>query len=302
MRSFELTGAAFDLTHTSIMRSTPLLPPLHALRAFEAAARLGGVSKAASELLITQSAVSHHVRKLEQDLGVTLFTRHARGMDLTAAGERYYETVGRAFALIADGTAALASEANAVVRISVLPSFAAHWLAPRLGRLRKAHPSLTVELDPSLDAADLRSGRHDFAIRYGGGAWNGVDATLLMTERLTPVVKAGATPADLPLLITKKAFDWALWSEAADFDFATARKVQLTDYNVVAQSALQGEGVALGRLRMMGSALEQGVLTAPYDLVLETREAAYWIVTANGRRPSRAASTLIDWLRGEAAG
>jgi len=151
------------------MRSAPLLPPLPALRAFEAVARLHGVSRAASELLITQSAVSHHVRKLEQALGVTLFVRHARGMDLTPAGERYYDTVGRAFALIADGTAALASEANAVVRISVLPSFAAHWLAPRLGRLRKAHPTLTVELDPSLEPANLRAGRHDFAIRYGDG-------------------------------------------------------------------------------------------------------------------------------------
>ncbi|WP_304279470.1 LysR substrate-binding domain-containing protein [Caulobacter segnis] len=283
------------------MRSAPLLPPIPALRAFEAVARLRGVSRAARELLITQSAVSHHVRKLEQDLGVTLFVRHARGMDLTPAGERYYDTVGRAFALIADGTAALASEANAVVRISVLPSFAAHWLAPRLGRLRKAHPTLTVELDPSLDAADLRAGRHDLAIRYGGGVWDGVDATLLMTERLTPVAKTGSTLADLPLLITRKAFDWTLWSAAAGFDFAAARKVQLTDYNVVAQAALQGEGVALGRLRMMGSALEQGVLTAPYDLVLETREAAYWIVIASGRRPSRAASTVIDWLRSEAA-
>ena len=297
---FELGCRAFDLAHTSVLvRAAPHLPPLHALRAFEAVARHGGVSRAGAELLISQSAVSHHIRKLEQALGVTLFVRRARGMSLTPAGARYFDVVGQAFALIAEGTATVRKETDDVVRVSVLPSFAAHWLAPRLSRFRAAHPGVELEMDPTLRPADLRADDLDLAIRYGNGRWPGVETTLLMTERLTPVMRAGADRRDLPLLMTKKAFDWTLWAKASGFDLGASRQVQLTDYNVVLQSALKGEGVALGRLRLMADHVASGALVAPFECVVESTDAAYWLVRPPGRR-SPAVAAFADWLSAEA--
>ena len=284
------------------MRAASLLPPLHALRAFEAVARYGGVSRAGEELLISQSAVSHHIRKLEQELGTTLFVRRARGMTLTPEGARYFDVVARAFALIGEGTAALRGGAACVVRVSVLPSFAAHWLAPRLSRFRALHPTIEVELDPTLRAADFQAGDLDLAVRYGDGRWPEVRADLLMTERLTPVVSPDAgSPRDLPLLMTKKAFDWTLWARAAAFDLGAARQVQLTDYNVVLQSALKGEGVALGRLRLVGDQVASGALVALFDQVVESPDAAYWLVRPRGRPLSPAAEAFGAWLAAEVA-
>ncbi len=281
------------------MRTALHLPPLHALRAFEAVARHGSVSRAGVELLISQSAVSHHIRKLERDLGVTLFVRGARGMSLTLEGERYFNVVGQAFALVAEGTATLRKKMGDVVRVSVLPSFAAHWLAPRLSRFHAAHPAVKVEMDPTLSSADLVVDDLDLAIRYGDGRWPGVESTLLMTERLTPVIRAnGSNLSELPLLMTKKAFDWRLWAKASGFDLGRHAKVWLTDYNVVLQCALMGEGVALGRLRLVGAHVASGALVAPFKCVIDSPAAAYWLV----RRPgpsSPTVDTFTDWLNAE---
>jgi LysR family transcriptional regulator, glycine cleavage system transcriptional activator len=282
------------------MRASPLLPPLHALRAFEAVARHAGVSRASHELLITQSAISQHIRRLEQDLGVVLFVRHGRGMRLTPAGERYYDTVSRAFALIADGTAALSSRKTA--RVSVLPSFAALWLVPRLSAFRVLHPDVEVELDPTLNAADFAADGVDLAIRYGDGRWPGVQAHHLMTERLTPVHAPGAGPVDaLPLLMTKRAFDWTAWASATGFDLAARPRLQLTDYNVVLQAALRGEGLALGRLSLVGPLIAAGQLVTPFEQVVRAGTAAYWLVRPRGRAPGPACQTFADWIQAETA-
>lgn len=284
------------------MRASPLLPPLHALRAFEAVARHGGVSRASHELLITQSAVSQHIRRLEQDLGVTLFVRHGRGMTLTEAGARYHDTISRAFVLIADGTAAL--NRQGVVRVSVLPSFAAHWLGPRLASFRAAHPEVEVQLDPTLASADFAGDGIDLAIRYGDGRWSGVEARLLMTERLTPVHAPGAGPPETrPLLMTKKAFDWRVWAEVAGLDLEGRSQTQLTDYNVVLQAALRGEGLALGRLSLIGDLIADGRLVAPFETVVCSPKAAYWLVSPDtpGRSRTAAVQAFMEWLETETA-
>ncbi len=282
------------------MRAAPLLPPLHALRAFEAVARHAGVSRASHELLITQSAISQHIRKLEQDLGVVLFVRHGRGMRLTEAGQRYHETVSRAFALIADGTAALAE--RRCVRVSVLPSFAALWLGPRLAAFRAAHPDIEVELDPSLNPAEFARDGLDLAVRYGDGHWPGVEADLLMTETLTPVRAPAAIPTDaLPLLMTKKAFDWTAWADAAGVDLARRAQLQLTDYNLVLRAALRGEGLALGRLSLVGDLVASGQLVAPFETVVRSAKAAYWLVRPKGRALTPAAQAFAGWITAEMA-
>jgi LysR family glycine cleavage system transcriptional activator len=285
------------------MRKVPSLPSPLALRAFESVARLGSASRAAEELLITQSAVSHHLRKLEQEVGAELLVRRARGMELTDAGRRYFDVVRQAFGMIANGTAEVRAGSSRRVRVSLLPSFAAHWLTPRLSRFRSAHPTIVLDLDPTTDQADFDRDGTDLALRYGDGRWPGMAADLFMTERLTPVTtpsQAGAV-ASLPLLMTKKAFDWRLWSRETGFDLDAPPKLQLTDYNIVLQAALNGEGVALGRLRIMGDLLLTGVLVSPFNQVVASPEAAYWVVSPAGRRLSTAAQLFVDWLKAEAS-
>src|SRR5438874_1520122 len=161
------------------------------LRAFATVARLLSFRRAGEELLITQSAVSHHIRELEQNLGVKLFVRKARGVELTSEGRQYFEFVHRAFDLIASGTSDLRRRATkSRVRVSLLPSFVANWLVPRLRRFTEANPDIELVLDPTLRLTNLAAGEADVAIRYGDGRWNEVKSQLLMTESLTPVASA----------------------------------------------------------------------------------------------------------------
>jgi len=280
------------------VRSSPSLPSFLALRAFDAVARHGSMTGAKAELLITQSAISHHIRALEADLGVPLFTRHARGVVLTAAGSAYHAAVEAAFATIAAAASEIkAAASTSTVRISVLPSFAAHWLMPRLARFRSRHPDIGIELDSTLDQARFDDGV-DFAIRYGDGVWPGTEARLLMRERLSPVVATNALGAlaALPILMTSKGFEWRAWSDAMGRDFADAPRLQVTDYNVALQAALNGEGVAMGRLRLMQGRIDSGELAAPYGPPVESPAAAYWCVHPRQNRFSRAAALFIDWL------
>src|SRR5689334_6587002 len=146
------------------VRSSSALPPLLSLRAFAAVARLLSFRRAGEELLITQSAVSHHIRELEQNLGVKLFIRKARGVDLTPEGLEYFEFVRQAFDLIADGTSHLRRRAmKSRVRVSLLPSFAANWLVPRLRRFNESHPDIELVLDPTLRLTDFADGETDLA-------------------------------------------------------------------------------------------------------------------------------------------
>ena len=202
------------------MRSSTTLPPLQALRAFEAVARLMSFRRAGEELLITQSAVSHHIRQLEEFLGLPLFVRKARSIALTPEGEDYRARTTDAFRLIAAATADLRGRSRRnVVRISLLPSFAANWLVSRLHGFQSLHPDIGLELDPTLRSADIAAGEADIAIRYGDGNWPGVDVRLLMAEQLSPVIspallqsdKTIETPQDLlrhTLLFARKPVDW----------------------------------------------------------------------------------------------
>ena len=295
------------------MRSSATLPPLQALRAFEAVARLMSFRAAGEELLITQSAVSHHIRALEEHLGARLFIRKARGIEMTPAGEQYFETVRRAFALIATGTGELKGRAGKTrVRVSVLPSFAANWLVPRLDRFAAAHPEIDLALDPTLKLANLNADEADFAIRFGDGNWPGVDCQVLMTERLTPVASpallrgaaADMEPRDLlnyPLLFALHPYEWEVWAEAVGLDLAAARIIKLTDYNVVVQAALEGKGIAIGRLLLVADRLRSGALVQPCKKTVTSPRVAHWLVTAQRAGPSDAARAVMDWLRAEAA-
>jgi len=160
------------------MRSTRPLPPLVSLRAFEAAARHLSFSLAAQELFVTQSAVSHHIQKLESELGVALFDRLTRAVALTDAGQAYYAKVHAAFELLRQGTHETRPQvdARAKLQVGLLASFATRWLAPRLQTFALAHPRIDLQLRPDIALADVSGGEVDMAIRYGRGRWPGVRA------------------------------------------------------------------------------------------------------------------------------
>jgi LysR family glycine cleavage system transcriptional activator len=295
------------------MRSSPILPPLHALRAFEAVGRLLSFRRAGEELLITQSAVSHHIQTLELTLGVPLFDRKGRSVALTAAGERYLDNVSRAFALVAEGTREIGSHAaRQILRVSLLPSFAANWLVSRLDGFRDAHPQVELVLDPTLNWANLSGGEADIAIRYGIGEWPGLRCELLAAERLMPVLSPDLAarrpltkPADIlghTLLVSHRPTEWEAWVRHAGLDIAAARRLQLTDYNIVLQAALASQGVAMGRSLLVADHLRRGALVTPLPEVATSPGLGYWAVLPGRSKANPAATRFVDWLRREIAG
>lgn len=292
------------------MRRSAPLPPLASLRAFAAVGRILSFRRAGDELLITQSAVSYHVKQLEDYLGVELLVRRGRTVSLTMAGASFLDKVSAGFAIIEDGVRDLRKDGS-VVRVSLLPSFAANWLVPRLPRFQSLYPHIILDLDPTLEAVELQTGAIDLAVRYGDGTWPGLDAKLLMAERLTPVLSPELLgsgpplrePADLldhTLLLTRSPFDWKIWADSVGLDFTKARTVQLVDYNVVLQAAIKGQGVALGRAKLIQDRLLRGELVAPFHTVMDPRRAGYWIVVSSARLPSKAVELFTGWLTSEA--
>ncbi|CAB3900641.1 MULTISPECIES: transcriptional regulator GcvA [Achromobacter] len=298
------------------MRSARSLPALVSLRAFEAAARRMSFSLAAQELFVTQSAVSHHIQRLEAELGVALFERRTRAVALTAAGQAYYERVHAAFELLRQGTDELRAPAKArqTLRVGLLASFATRWLAPRLAAFAEAHPDIDLQLQPDIGLADVAGGEVDVAIRYGRGVWPGVRARLIMTERLSvvcaPALIAGRkrprAPQDLlrfPLLAShaRHPFEWDAWARHHGVDLGGVQPVRLHDYNIVVEAALAGQGMAMGRHRLIGAQLASGALVeALPGSALEAPRIGWWYVTPRGSLGD-AAQRFHAWLAQEAA-
>ncbi|MEW6343953.1 MAG: transcriptional regulator GcvA [Pseudomonadota bacterium] len=300
------------------MRSTRPLPPLITLRAFEAAARHLSFSLAAQELFVTQSAISHHIQKLESELGVALFERRTRAVALTTAGEAYFAKVHAAFELLRAGTEETRAPAaqRVTLKVGLLASFATRWLAPRLQAFSAAHPQIELQLRPDIALADVPGGEVDMAIRYGRGGWPGVRARKLMSERLSvvcsPTLLAGARrprkPQDLlrfPLLAShaKLPFEWHAWATRFGVDLKHIQTVQLHDYNIVVEAALAGQGIAMGRHRLIAAQLASGALVqALPDAVLDDPRIGWWLVTppaATGE--SEAVAAFRGWLAQTAA-
>lgn len=286
------------------------LPSLDALRAFEAAGRHLSFTLAAAEFGVTQGAVSRRIRGLEQVLGARLFERRIRAVALTPAGRRYLAAVQDGLAVIARGTAAIRSEQRPDrLVISALPSFAARWLMPRLA----ADPpkGLVIELDPSHDLIQFPSPRAEAALRYGPGGWPDCRAERLMGEQIVPVATPAyiaqnrlKRPRDLTrgvLLHATRRDSWAFWLETAGIGGARGREErQLGDYNVVIQAALAGQGVALGRLALIGPELADGRLVAVCKPQIPD-ESSYWLVAAQGAADTPRLRRFRDWLHRQIA-
>ncbi len=288
------------------------LPPLNALRAFEAAARHLSFTRAAEELNVTQAAISHQVKGLEERLGVVLFRRLNRALLLTDAGQSYLPAVRDAFDRIAEATGDLkALDRAGVLTVSVLPSFAAKWLVPRLGGFREAHPDIDVHVAPSDHLVDFARENVDLAMRYGQGNWPGLRADRLMTEEVFPVCSPNLaqgprrlrSPDDLrhhTLLHDDMRIDWRMWLLAAGVEgIDTRRGPTFTDSSMVVQAAVAGQGVALGRSALAAADLAAGRLVKPFDISLPAA-VAYYVVCpeATAERPKIVA--FRDWVIAEA--
>lgn len=278
------------------------LPPLMALRAFEAVARHLSFNKAADELSVTQSAISHQVQKLEQFLNQRLFIRRTRAIDLTPAGETYYRQIQPALKSIASATRELRGDEQqeTTLRIGLLASFATLWLAPRLASFNTRYPHIHVELLPSVQLADVNGGEVDLAIRYGKGGWPKVQARRFMGETITPVCSPAFKAQGVgqgPLLMAKsyQPFEWIDWSAHNGIDITHYPSVMLHDYNIVVEAAVAGQGIAMGRRHLIERRLKEGVLVEAFDTPPFTNEIGYWLVTPE-RPPSPAAECFAQWL------
>lgn len=296
------------------------LPPLNALRAFEASARLGSFVAAAAELRVSAAAVSQQVRRLEEYLDTVLFQRLARGLSLTEQGRDYLPELSAGFDLLSESTTRLrAKRADGVLTLTTLAAFANGWLLPRMHRFRERAPRIDLVLRTSRQLMDFRRDAIDLAIRLAPAPSRGLHGEMLCGEELFPVASpllfgGGRTPetlaalADYPLLHDTDAnpeqpwLGWRGWFERAGLDTArTARGPQFSDSIVLMGAAVAGLGVAIGR----GPHVEQ--LLARGQLLRVTQEN--WIApwkyflmapAAHFRRP--VVRTFVDWALEEARG
>lgn len=289
------------------------LPPLHTLRAFEAAARYLSFTRAAQDLNVTQAAVSHQIKALETFFGVKLFRRFTRRLALTGQGKLLLPVVTDVLDRLAAVTERIADPAaDRLLTVSVTPSFGGKWLVRRLGRFRQQHPDIDLRLHNSLEPADFAREDVDIAVRWGRGNWFGLEVEFLKGEVVAPVCSPALregpdplhTPEDLKhhtLLHDYDYDDWTKWLRAVGVTDVDPRRGPIMDEtNVVIQAALEGQGVALGDLSLLAEDLRAGRLVRPFDISLET-DYGYYIVYPRGALEAPKVRAFRDFLLAEAA-
>jgi len=295
------------------------LPPLNALRAFEAAARHLNFEKAGDEVAVTASAVGQQVKALEAWLGRPLFTRlPSKGVALTPLGERYAASVSEALDILHEATArALRPDRSRVLTVSTIPSFASAWLIPRLGRLKERHPDLEIRVSISMERTDFAREGVDVAIRFGKGVYPGLRTDLLMEETFFPVCSADLLndperplrePADLmrhtllhELTDMPGYVGWPQWLAAVGIrDVDASRGPSFSHTFLGLQAAASGQGVALATNVLIGDYLEAGRLARPFPQEVKGGNQYYVVCPeATADRPDIAA--FRSWLLDEAA-
>ncbi|OWK32251.1 LysR family transcriptional regulator [Sphingomonas mucosissima] len=281
--------------------------PLNALRAFEAAARHLNFARAAIELCVTPSAVSHQVAQLERRLSTRLFDRLPRGLALTDDGHALVPVLGDAFDKVA---ATLDHYANGrfqqTLNIGVVGTFATGWLLERLDGFASAHPNIDVRVSINNNRVDLAGEALQFAIRFGDGAWHGTHAEPLLAAPLSPLCTASVaqrlrSPSDLPrerLLRSYRSNEWASWFSAAGVAAPAARGAMFDSSAVMVAAAAAGLGVALAPAAMFTRDLASERLVQPFALEVDT--GRYWLTRLLSRKPDPAMQSFRDWLLAEA--
>lgn len=289
------------------------MPSLLAIRAFEAAARHGSFAAAAHELDTTAASVSYHVRRLERQIGVQLFLRHAQRIELTRPGRLIAAQASDAFATLRAGFISARDMDESHLALTTLPTFGASWLSPRLGKFRARHPGIKLDVDLSVPAHDLSAGRFDVAIRNGYGRWPGMRAIELFPAIFmplcAPVLKAAARgiadPAmrlEVPLL--GRPDWWTMWYEAGGHDASALADRFGTSYpneHLDIAAAMAGHGVAIGSPILFRSELDSGKLVPAHDFVASDGRS-FWLVFPAATEHRRKIACFRDWLSDEVAG
>ncbi len=288
------------------------LPPLDSLVPFEAAARLQSFTAAARELSISQSAVSQQIRNLEASLGVALFDRVGRRVQLTHLGKEFQHTVARALSHIANATTELRStRGRPRVTLAADQSIAWLWLMPRLPMFQRAHPEVAVRMIASDIEADCVNDAVDIAIVHGDGTWPGFHASQLFAEEVFPVCSPGylaqapvlKRAEDLPqhrlLHLEDDHWEWMTWrmwlTEKAVKLPSTTHGLVINSYPLVIEAAKKGQGLALGWRGLVDSEIESAALVRPLEESVCTR-FGYHLVRPANREPKPETETLMHWL------
>jgi LysR family glycine cleavage system transcriptional activator len=286
------------------------LPPLNPLRAFEATARLGSLTRAAAELNVTHGAVSHQIRALETALGIRLFERVGRRLRPTPHAADLLATVSGAFAGIAAATARLRRPSNAgSLVVSCVPALLSFWLLPRLGSFLARYPDIRLRLIASNDPNDVRSAEIDLCIHYGQSDWTGCWFRKWSDLDLFPVISptlANSRPlrsardlADHLLLHGDDGTEWRTWLAAADaLDLAQGPQLHMSDARLSTESALLGHGVALGDTVTAGGLLARGQLLAPIGISVPAVHSFHLVCRAE-LRSAPVVQLFADWLFAE---
>lgn len=285
------------------------LPSIRALQALDAAARLRSFTQAAAELNVSQGAISRQIQAIEQIVGQPLFQRAGPNLTLNTAGRQFATDGRRVLEQLAEAVAALRPEpASRQVTLSMLPSVAAKFLAPRLADFITAHPDIDLRVTASRNFVDFRRDGVDGAIRYGLGQWPNVDAHFLAGERVCPVCTpeyaerlALTTPGDVQhtvLLHNDIEQDWQAWFQAAGLETKPKTGPRLGDDTAMLQAALDGQGLALGRSMLVSDDIAAGRLVAPFAIRLPA-SFSYWFVTPHrpaGVRDNPNLTAVRDWV------
>jgi LysR family glycine cleavage system transcriptional activator len=294
------------------------LPPLNALRAFEAAARHLNFSRAADELAVTPGAVSQQIQNLEDYVGAALFKRTPKGLLLTDAAQTALPALREAFDRLAEAASLLTAAVDGRrLTVSVAPSFAAKWLVPRLGQFEAAHPQVDVWLSADMEVVDFALGEIDLAIRYGAGRYPGLEVVKLMSETVIPVTSPDyleASPIQAPGDLANHVLlhdgspdaddscpDWSMWLAARGIRGVDGtRGPRFNQSSLVIEAAAAGRGVALAKRALAQADLDSGRLVAPLQDATAV-DFAYFVVhpKAKGRLPQ--VKAFVSWIAAQAA-
>lgn len=289
----------------------PPLPPLAAVRVFEAAARRKSFTRAAEELGMTQAAVSYQIKVLEDRAGGPLFQRLPRGVALTDMGARFSIVASDALDNLSDGFSAAIERSEETLVLSVISTFATNILAQRLGRFQIANPNIAVRVDVNQALANFESGEVDIAIRLGNGDWPGLKCHKLFPAVFTPMLSPKLAdsiggihePSDILMLTIIEPMDpwWKRWLEAAGIEDTRHQdrpKLKFSSQILEANAAIAGQGVGILTPIFYRDAIEQGLLYQPFDLTCDTG-AAVWLVYPESRRNSPKIRLFQDWINSE---
>ena len=297
------------------------LPPLNALRAFEAAARRLSFTKAADELNVTPGAISQHIRQLEEYAGTPLFKRTGRSVLLTDAAQASLPLVREAFDQIAEaGRIMQAPARKGRVMVSCAPSFAAKWLAPRLEGFHSRHTDIEAWVSADSGLTDFTVADADFAIRYGGGGYDGLKSEKMLDETVLPVcspallegVDAIRRPEDLArhtlihdvsAEVDPSCPDWLSWLQARGVAHSVdgTRGPRFNQSALAIEAAATGRGVVLAKRAIAAADIAAGRLIAPFADGSISVEYGYWLVWPKGRHLTEDVRAFIKWVKAEAA-